>query len=95
MSRSTQDCVTYIVDKILKNEKQNQDVLAVFFDFSSAFDTVRYNVLIWKLENEFFITGRILELLRSFLNRCSAAKFLGMMSDWMQDSIDVPQGSSC
>ena len=93
--RSTQDCITFIVDKILRNKKKNRDTHAIFFDFSSAFDTIRFNVLLWKLENEFFISGRFMELLRSFLTgRQSAVKFLGMISNWRLDSIGIPQGGA-
>ena len=95
MGRSTQDCITFIVDKIMRNMNEKATTHSVFFDFSSAFDTVRYNVLIWKLQNEFFISGPFLKAIQAFLTgRHSAVKFLNRLSDWQSDVIGVPQGGA-
>ena len=67
-----------IVDKIMRNATKKQNTHAMLFDFSSAFDTAQYNVLLWKLEKELFITGRFKDLLHSFLSHgSSAVKFMG------------------
>ena len=94
-ARSTQDAVTFIVDSITRQRTNGQDTFAVFFDFSAAFDCVRPNVLRWKLENEFFISGFFLRFVINFFDDRFSAVILGtLQSDWRLDSIGVPQGGS-
>ena len=68
---------------------------AVYFDFSSAFDCVHHNILLWKLKHEFFIQGDFLRLITAFLSgRTGAVKLNGIISQWIADKIGVPQGGS-
>ena len=67
-ARSTQDAVALLVDRITKQFSAGKDVHSVFFDFSAAFDCVRANVMAWKLEHEFFISGCFLRFMKAFLS---------------------------
>ena len=93
--RSTTDCMVYMVDRIMRNMNKRLKTHAVYFDFSSAFDTVQLPMLLWKLEHEYFISGRFLESLSGFLTkRRSAVKINNTVSDWKQDIVGVPQGGA-
>ena len=93
--RSTTDCIVYIVDRITRNLNRNIKTHGVFFDFSSAFDTVQLNLLLWKLRHEYFMTGRFIQSLAAFLcDRRSAVKINGFISSWLPDVVGVPQGGS-
>ena len=93
--RSTIDCVVNLVDKIQRDKAKKEDSHAVFFDFSAAYDCVRLDLLAWKLENEYFIQGPILVILKSFFkDRKSAVKLEGYITMWVPDVIGVPQGGS-
>ena len=79
--RNTQDCVTYLVDKIMRNYNNKMETHTIFYDFSAAFDCVRINILIWKLENEYFIHGKFIIFIENYLNgRYSAVIFEGFLS---------------
>ena len=91
--RSTTDAIVYLVNRLEQNLNRCKTAHGVFFDMSSAFDTVRIPLLLWKLEHEYFITGPFLETLRDFLSgRYGAVKINGILSAWRQDVIGVPQG---
>ena len=95
MGRSTQDCIVYIVDRITRNMNLKKQTDAIFYDFSSAFDCVRIDILIWKFENEYFITGYFLIFIRQYLNgRFSCIIFEGFVTGWKKDIIGVPQGGA-
>ena len=91
--RSTMDCVVYLMDQIQRNMRRRAATHVVYFDLSSAFDTVQHKVLIWKLEHEFFITGKFLDTLAHFLTeRRSFVRMAGADSGWQDDIIGMPQG---
>ena len=93
--RSTTDCIVYMVDQIQRNLNRRWKTHTVYFDLSSAFDTVQHQVLLWKLQHQFFITGPFLETLRHFLtNRRSKVRVNGAESKWQQDIIGMPQGGA-
>ena len=93
--RSTTDCLIYFIDRIQRNLNRNIDSNVIFVDFSSAFDTVQHGILIWKMEHEYFIIGRFLITLKSFLkDRESAVKILEVISKWQKDTLGVPQGGA-
>ena len=95
--RNTADCITYLIDRIQRNlnAKQGSTSNVIFFDFSSAFDTVQHDILLWKLEHEYFITGPILQVIRSLLtDRFTAVKIDGILSPWSKDTLGVPQGGA-
>uniref|UniRef100_L7LVW5 Putative tick transposon n=1 Tax=Rhipicephalus pulchellus TaxID=72859 RepID=L7LVW5_RHIPC len=51
---------------ILKNFERNLFTLAVFLDFSKAFDFINHNILLLKLES-YGIRGTSLQLIKSYL----------------------------
>ena len=94
-NRGPHECLTYMIDHIQQNIIRHQNTHCVYFDLSSAFDTVHHNVLIWKLKHEYFMDGKFINILTAFLeNREGAVKIGGMISDWMKDKIGVPQGGA-
>ena len=91
--RSTQDAFVYLVDRLQRSINRRIDAHCIFFDMTSAFDTVRLPQLLWKLEHEYFISGPFLLTLASFLSeRQGRVKINGIFSDWRPDIIGVPQG---
>ena len=65
----------------------------MFLDFSKAFDTVKHNILLDKLEN-YGIRGKALELLRSYLSNRKQSVFNGdIYSEQLNVMDGVPQGS--
>ena len=93
--RSTQDAVTYIVEKITNDFGNKKGTHSVFFDYSAAFDCVRIDVLLWKIKNEYGINGIFLTFLINFFRKRTSAVALGtIISTWKEDKIGVPQGGS-
>jgi len=95
--RSTSDSLVYLLDRIQRNLNNSRQATSnvVFFDFSSAFDTVRHNLLLWKLQFEYFITGVFLVLITQLLiDRLSAVKIDNCLSTWIPDTLGVPQGGA-
>ena len=91
--RSTTDAMVYLVDRLQRSLNSKQDAHCIFFDMTSAFDTVRVAQLTWKLEHEYFITGNFLLTLTDFLqDRRGCVKLDGLLSEWQPDIIGVPQG---
>lgn len=73
------------------NRKHSVDV--IYIDFQKAFDTVSHPKLILKLES-YGITGHLLDWLRAFLtNRTQAVKVLSCISEKINVTSGVPQGS--
>ena len=95
--RSTTDCIIFLLDRIQRNLKNTRNARSnvIFFDFSSAFDTVQHHILFWKLEHEYFIKGPILRIIKSLLtDRYTSVKIGGTLSKWLKDTIGVPQGGA-
>uniref|UniRef100_A0ABD2X055 Reverse transcriptase domain-containing protein n=1 Tax=Trichogramma kaykai TaxID=54128 RepID=A0ABD2X055_9HYME len=81
--------------KISENFKRTHDeaVLATFMDLSKAFDTVRHDLLLTKLEIE-GIRGLALNLMKSYLfDRGQRVKINGVSSQIKTVSTGVPQGT--
>ena len=65
----------------------------VFLDFSKAFDKVHHPSLVYKL-SQYGITGNLIKWICSFLTNRRQRVIMGdEMSDWVQVSSGVPQGS--
>lgn len=94
--RSSIDCVVHVVDYITECIRQKRKPChALFWDFSSAFDMVRQDILCWKLQFEFGIHGRFLAFVTELLsNRFSRVILDGFQGPWNADPIGVPQGGS-
>ena len=65
--RSTTDAITQLTSHIIQGREINKHTLAVFLDFSKAFDTIDHAILIKKLEH-YGIRGTPQNLIRSYLN---------------------------
>ena len=64
-------------------------------DFSKAFDTVVYDILLQKLDRYFGIRGLPLKLIRSYLtNRYQYTKIIDSKSSKLNITCGVPQGST-
>ena len=73
---------------------QNEALLAIFLDFSKAFDTVDHEILLKKLEYYGF-RGNFLNWVRSFLsNRTQFVEINENRSSLRDVTIGVPQGST-
>ena len=84
-----------IVHNVYAGFDQNPplEVRSCFLDIAKAFDKVRHEGLIYKMEAMGF-TGSILRLLQSFLsNRYQRVTINGQTSDWLPILAGVPQGS--
>ena len=80
-------------DKITKAFNQNDTAIAIFLDFSKAFDTVNYDILLNKL-NYYGIRGPALKWFASYLhNRYQTLDFNNSRSTSLELYTGVPQGS--
>ena len=67
--------------------------IGLFIDFSKAFDTIKHDILLRKLEH-YGIRGLALDLLTDYLSsRFQYVTLDGVCSDLLPISIGVPQGS--
>ena len=65
----------------------------MFIDFSKAFDTIKHDILLAKLEH-YGIRGPALDLLSDYLtSRFQYVTIDGVCSDLLPITIGVPQGS--
>jgi hypothetical protein len=70
-ARSCESCVTTVVSRIvsyLENSKCCK-VAGVFFDKKKAFDSVVHNLLLAKLDCEFWMNHRLIGMIKSFLSQ--------------------------
>ena len=66
-NKSTEMAVNAITNHIVNSFEKKESVYCIFLDFAKAFDTVRHDILINKLEY-YGIRGLPLKWLRSYLN---------------------------
>lgn len=65
----------------------------IYADLAKAFDNVAHKYLILKLQHQFGIVGKLLELLQSYLhNRCYFVKINDSISNTYSASKGIPQG---
>ena len=76
------------------NDQQSKDItLAVFLDLSKAFDTIKHETLLYKLDR-YGIRGIANKWFKSYLdNRMQYLDFKGSKSDLANITCGVPQGS--
>ena len=90
---STQDAIINLTERIYQNLNDHSSTLAVFIDFSKAFDTVNRSILLRKLER-YGISGNALNLFTSYLdNRSQSVKVGNEISEIKSINIGLPQGS--
>ena len=91
--RSTADAMLQFTDEVYNTFNNNKYLIAIYLDFSKAFDTVDHNILLGKL-NLIGVRGVILSWFKSYLcNRSQFVSVSGAASDTRAVEIGVPQGS--
>ena len=90
---STSHAVQYFVKYIADNINTKKVTAAVYLDFSRAFDSVNYELLLLKLE-DMGISNMLVRWIRGYLrNRQMCTKFNGRVSPIKTLACGVPQGS--
>ena len=91
--RSTEDAIIKFVNDVVNNINNNYYTLALFIDFSKAFDCINHQILISKLTHH-GIRGLPLQLLESYLmNRSQYVTINNINSKTSLITSGVPQGS--
>ena len=91
---SAETAVTKVYSDILGAADDGKLSLLLLLDLSAAFDLVDHSILLKRLESTYGFDGLTLELFKNYLSdrsfnvRCSGTK-----SDFVDSSVDVPQGS--
>ena len=79
---------------ILTAVGEQQVVLIALLDLSAAFDTCNHNILLFRLENDFHISGQALTWFKSYLTeRTQRVKINETLSDPVELETGFPQGS--
>ena len=93
-NHNTSDALLEFLDNAYDAINNNDVLLAIFLDFSKAFDTVDHQILLEKLEFYGF-RGTSLQWIRSFLmNRKQFVDINSERSPTCEVNIGVPQGST-
>ena len=92
--RSTIQALNTSICNILKSLDQKKHTLAIFIDYSKAFDTIKHSILLQKLYH-YGIRGKAYDLLASYLT--GRSQYVHFDQDTFSDSLPitcgVPQGS--
>ena len=91
--RSTTDAVQALLDFVWEAAEEGEDVHATMCDLSKAFDTLKHDILLEKLEH-YGIRGKPHQLFESyFRNRRQAVFTEGALGTFMINGAGVAQGS--
>ena len=91
---SCETAVIKIIDDITAQFDSDSFVIMTLLDFSAAFDTVDHKILITTLEQQFGITGTVLNWFKSYLeDRSYRVKINNTFSSLQKQKFGVPQGS--
>lgn len=91
--KSTEQALLSIKDKIIDNFEQRSYTLGIFLDFKKAFDSIKHEILLMKL-NQYGIRGVSLKLISSYLtNRFQYCDTQHAISRMDKIKYGVPQGS--
>ena len=91
---SSEHAVLQLVDQVSNSFEKNLFTLGVFIDLSKAFDTINYNILIFKLQNRNRITGNNLKWFESYLsNQKKTINFNNKNTSFADIKCGVAQGS--
>ena len=91
---STETALVKIQNDLLCSVDRKKCVLSVLLDMSAAFDTVKYSILLNRLEARFGISGSALQWLGTyFMDRHQCVSINGTLSDSVLLTHRMPQGS--
>ena len=91
---STETALLSLQSDILEMQDKHQGVFMVLLDLSAAFDTIDHSILLHRLQNNFGISGAVLNWLQSYLSdRSVRVSISGVSSDSLTTKFGVPQGS--
>ena len=93
-NRSTDGAVLYVLENIYSHlEKAGGSVRLMFFDFSSAFNTIQPHLLVQKLLN-MKLTSSVISWIFDYLtNRLQYVRLNGVLSSVICTSTGTPQGT--
>ena len=90
---NTENALFDLIGAVTDGLERGKKIAVVFIDLRKAFDTVRHNILLEKLNNGGF-RGFFLNWLKSYLlGRQQAVKITGILSEFLDIESGVPQGS--
>ena len=93
ISMSTLSLLVSVTEEIRKNIDEGVKICSVFLDLAKAFDTVKHNILIQKLES-YGRRRQAAKLLRSYLSeRNQFVQIRQTISSTLKTHFGVPQGS--
>ena len=93
---STELATIRLVDYIINHMDDNRLIktpVAIFLDLSKAFDTLNFDILLYKFK-KYGVTGNALSLINSYLtNRYQYVNYESNESDLLEIKTGIPQGS--
>ncbi|WP_419641928.1 RNA-directed DNA polymerase, partial [Thiolapillus sp.] len=93
-NRSTDDAVLYVLENIYSHlEKAGSSVRLMFFDFSSAFNTIQPHLLVQKLLNMKLPSSVISWIFDYLTNRLQYVRLNGVLSSVICTNTGAPQGT--
>ena len=93
-NKNTSDAILEFLENVYESFNENKYYLAIFLDFSKAFDTICHDILLKKLEHMGF-RGPIHQWIKSYLiNRKQFVNIGDKSSEILDSSMGVPQGST-
>ena len=93
-NKCTSDAILEFLENVYDAFNENKHYLAIFLDFSKAFDTICHDILLKKLEHMGF-RGPIHQWIKSFLlNRKQFVSVGDRSSEILDTKMGVPQGST-
>lgn len=91
--KSTETALLTLKEKIIENIESNKLTLAIFIDFSKAFDYLNRDLLLEKLDS-YGVRGVAFSLIRSYLSDREQCVAIGdSVSSFLSNHSGVPQGS--
>ena len=92
-NHSTEYAAVRLVDTISKEMESGSTPTALYIDLSKAFDTLSFDILLYKL-NYYGVKGNAFKLLKNYLtNRKQYVVFNSQNSETVDITTGVPQGS--
>ena len=90
---NTSDAIIEFLDHVYSSLEKKPSTIAVYLDFSTAFDTVNHGILMSKLQHN-GISGVMLSWFKSYLNNIKQSVSVKNSSSFMSNiTLGVPQGS--